>query len=119
MEQRNQQRNRTCPLAEQVNASEADWLVERINHDGELHDAEKALLLFIKRESPDIHPGLKPCWTGLPDLRIPDADWPQLAILFADTASVHLTWAAHIGVLSALKGDGSRFDCRGQLTCNH
>jgi hypothetical protein len=59
------------------------------------------------------------CWTGLPDLRIPDADWPQLAILFADTASVHLTWAAHIGVLSALKGDGSRFDCRGQLTCNH
>jgi hypothetical protein len=47
-------------MAEQVNASEADWLVERINHDGELHDAEKALLLFIKRESPDIHPGLKP-----------------------------------------------------------
>jgi hypothetical protein len=60
MEQRNQQRSQDMSMAEQVNASEADWLVERINHDGELHDAEKALLLFIKRESPDIHPGLKP-----------------------------------------------------------
>ena len=60
LEQRHRQRAMDIAMAEQVNTSEADWLVERINHDGELHDAEKALLLFIKRESPDIHPGLKP-----------------------------------------------------------
>ena len=60
MEQRNQQRVSDIAMAEMVSHSEADWLVERINRDGELHDAEKALLLFIKRESPDIHPGLKP-----------------------------------------------------------
>jgi len=60
MEQRNQQRTQDIAMAEMVNKGEADWLVERINRDGDLHDAEKALLLFIKRESPDIHPGLKP-----------------------------------------------------------
>jgi len=47
-------------MAELVTEDEAAWLVERINRDGDLHDAEKALLQFIKRESPDIHPGLKP-----------------------------------------------------------
>jgi hypothetical protein len=56
----NRKRLQDIAMAEQVNAGEADWLVGRINRDGELHDAEKALLMFIKRESPDIDPALKP-----------------------------------------------------------
>jgi hypothetical protein len=46
--------------SEIVNAEEAEWLASRINRDGHLHDAEKALLEFIKRESPDVHPSLQP-----------------------------------------------------------
>lgn len=46
--------------AEAVDASEAKWLAERIGRDGVLHDNEKALLDFIKRESPSIHPDLQP-----------------------------------------------------------
>ena len=44
---------------ERVEEGEAHWLVERINRDGELHENEKALLSFIKRESPYIHPSLQ------------------------------------------------------------
>jgi hypothetical protein len=60
IKRRNQSRATDIAAAAPVTETEADWLVERINRDGDLHDAEKALLLFIKRESPDIHPGLKP-----------------------------------------------------------
>ncbi len=46
--------------SERISRAEASWLVNRINRDGKLSDAEKAILTFIKQESPDIHPDLKP-----------------------------------------------------------
>jgi hypothetical protein len=46
--------------AEAVDGDEAGWLARRIGRDGRLHENEKALLAFLKRESPDIHPDLKP-----------------------------------------------------------
>ena len=45
---------------EVVTEDEANWLVNRIGRDGVLHENEKALLRFIREESPDIHPGLRP-----------------------------------------------------------
>ena len=45
---------------EQITEEEARWLAERIGRDGTLHENEKALLMFIKQESPDIHPLLQP-----------------------------------------------------------
>jgi hypothetical protein len=45
--------------SERVSKTEANWLVERINRDGKLSDAERAVLTFIKHESPDIDPALK------------------------------------------------------------
>lgn len=45
---------------EVVSAEEAAWLAERIGRDGRLHDNEKALLRFLREESPDIHPSLRP-----------------------------------------------------------
>lgn len=47
-------------VAEAVSEMEADWLAERIGRDGEIHENEKALLRFIAKESPNIHPSLKP-----------------------------------------------------------
>lgn len=46
--------------SERISRAEASWLVNRINRDGKLSDAEKAILTFIKQELPDIHPDLKP-----------------------------------------------------------
>jgi hypothetical protein len=46
--------------SEIITAEEAKWLASRIDRDGTMSEAEKALLSFIKRESPDIHPSLKP-----------------------------------------------------------
>ena len=43
-----------------IDAAEAAWLVEQIEKDGIVHDNEKALLAFIKRNSPSIHPSLEP-----------------------------------------------------------
>lgn len=45
--------------AEMISHSEAEWLNERVGRDGHLHENEKALLKFLKEESPDIHPSLK------------------------------------------------------------
>ncbi|MGV2974909.1 hypothetical protein AB1P65_05610 [Roseibium alexandrii] len=45
---------------EVVTEDEAQWLVDRIGRDGVLHENEEALLRFIRQESPDIHPALKP-----------------------------------------------------------
>lgn len=45
---------------EAIDASEARWLIERIDRDGELHRNEVALLKFIKENSPDIDPSLNP-----------------------------------------------------------
>jgi hypothetical protein len=46
--------------AERVESAEAEWLAERIGRDGVLHKNELQLLAFLKAESPDIHPALKP-----------------------------------------------------------
>jgi len=46
--------------AEIVTSDEARWLIDRLTRDGRVDDAEKALLAFLKRESPDIDPVLKP-----------------------------------------------------------
>ena len=49
--------------SEPISEDEADWLINRIGNDGKLCDSEKALLMFIKTESPNIHPRLKPLLT--------------------------------------------------------
>ncbi len=45
--------------SEKISALEADWLAHRIGRDGAMHENEKALLEFIRDESPDIHPTLQ------------------------------------------------------------
>lgn len=45
---------------EVVTHDEASWLVDRIGRDGVLHENEKALLRFIREESPNVHPALRP-----------------------------------------------------------
>ncbi|MGI9482502.1 MAG: hypothetical protein ACR2OR_09115 [Hyphomicrobiales bacterium] len=47
-------------VAEQITEVEASWLAERIGRDGILHENEKALLRFIRDESPNVHDALKP-----------------------------------------------------------
>lgn len=48
------------PSAERIDQIEAEWLVARIGRDGRLHENEKALLAFLREESRDIHPVLRP-----------------------------------------------------------
>jgi hypothetical protein len=44
---------------EAVTLAEATWLAQRIGRDGRLTPNERALLMFIKAESPSIHPSLQ------------------------------------------------------------
>jgi hypothetical protein len=46
--------------SEPVSEPEAGWLAERIGRDGRLHQNEKALLRFLKQESPRLHESLQP-----------------------------------------------------------
>ena len=46
-------------LAEIVNAEEIRWLADRIGRDGVIHENERALLAFLRDESPDLHPSLR------------------------------------------------------------
>jgi hypothetical protein len=46
--------------SEAVTEPEASWLVDRLDRDGKLHANEKALLDFLKRESPKLHESLQP-----------------------------------------------------------
>ncbi|MFZ2101348.1 MAG: hypothetical protein WAU86_12370 [Oricola sp.] len=46
--------------AERIDDEEANWLAHRIGKDGKLHENEKQLLGFLKKESPQIHPALQP-----------------------------------------------------------
>ncbi|QKV17771.1 hypothetical protein [Oricola thermophila] len=57
---RNAQMAGNIRSAEKVDKSEAAWLAERIGRDGKLHENEKELLAFLKKESPEIHPILQP-----------------------------------------------------------
>ena len=56
---RNDERAAATAQAEAVDADEAAWLVDRISRDRVIHDNEKALLVFIGRESPLIHPAIR------------------------------------------------------------
>jgi hypothetical protein len=56
----NEERERAGHEAERIDKSEAQWLSERIGRDGIFHENEKALLAFIRENSPDIHPDLMP-----------------------------------------------------------
>lgn len=46
--------------AERVTATEATWLVERLNRDGTINANERALLDFLRDESPEVHDSLRP-----------------------------------------------------------
>lgn len=46
--------------AERIDDAEAHWLAERIGRDGLFHRNEAALLVFLRQESPQIHPLLRP-----------------------------------------------------------
>ena len=59
-ERRNAQQSAKRSSAEKVDLSEAKWLVDRIGRDGVLHENERELLEFLKRESLHIHPDLQP-----------------------------------------------------------
>jgi hypothetical protein len=50
----------TARAAEAVSADEASWLVSRIGRDGEFDAAERSVIDFLRRESPDIDPALRP-----------------------------------------------------------
>lgn len=56
---RNAERAAADARAEAIDAAEAEWLVDRITRDRVIHDNEKALLAFIGRESPQIHPAIR------------------------------------------------------------
>lgn len=64
LEETRRDRNETFEMesraAEKISADEARWLAERIGRDGVVHNNEQALLNFIRNNSPDIHPDLKP-----------------------------------------------------------
>ena len=44
---------------EQIDAGEAQWLIERIRRDGAVNANERALLSFLKAESHHIDPSVK------------------------------------------------------------
>ncbi len=46
--------------SERVTETETTWLVERIGRDGNTGENERALIEFIKENSPSIHPSFKP-----------------------------------------------------------
>lgn len=58
--ERNQHYRAAMATAEVITADEGHWLSHRIGRNGALHENEKALLRFIRAESPKIHPSLKP-----------------------------------------------------------
>ncbi len=43
-----------------IDEKESKWLVERIGRDGVLHENEKALISYLKKESPSLHASLQP-----------------------------------------------------------
>lgn len=57
--ERNVQRQASASSAAQIDDDEGTWLAQRILRDGMMHENEKALLRFIKQESPMVHPAIK------------------------------------------------------------
>ncbi len=58
--ERNDASEREMQISEKIDGDEANWLVERIGRDGNFHENEKALIRFLKEDSPQIHPSLLP-----------------------------------------------------------
>ena len=58
--QRNTAQSQNSGLSEVVDQSEAAWLVERIGRDGVIHENEKALIRYLKKESPELDMVLQP-----------------------------------------------------------
>jgi hypothetical protein len=56
---RNREAEAAIAAAEIVTFQEVRWLADRIGRDGVIHDNERALLAFLREESPDIHPSLR------------------------------------------------------------
>jgi hypothetical protein len=46
--------------SERITKSEADWVIARLNRDGELSSAEQRLLQFLGAEAPSVAPALEP-----------------------------------------------------------
>ncbi len=44
---------------EAITEGEVEWLAERIGRDDKLTESERALLMFLRRESPNVHPKLQ------------------------------------------------------------
>ncbi|MCF6321221.1 MAG: hypothetical protein L3J32_05560 [Rhizobiaceae bacterium] len=57
---RNEAIEQETEISEKIDSEETHWLVERIGRDGNFHENEKALIRFLKEESPQIHPSLQP-----------------------------------------------------------
>ena len=55
-----EEQRRAILVSEEVTAVEAGWLADRIGRDGRVSEAERALLGFIKTNSPKIDPALIP-----------------------------------------------------------
>lgn len=53
------QREQRASINEQITLTEADWLLDRIGRDGDLHDNERALLGFIRENASKIPPALE------------------------------------------------------------
>jgi hypothetical protein len=58
--ERLERQHRAIVTAEEVTESEAGWLIERIGRDGQLRVNERALVSFLRAESPRLHPSLEP-----------------------------------------------------------
>jgi hypothetical protein len=54
--ERNKEMEHQSSEAERVTGEEAQWLAGRIGHDGRMGANERALVEFIKAESPSLHP---------------------------------------------------------------
>lgn len=58
--ERNARMEAEAEQSNQIDAAESHWLVERIGRDGVLHENEKALISYLKKESPSLHSSLQP-----------------------------------------------------------
>jgi hypothetical protein len=58
--ERLERQHRAIVTAEEVTETEASWLNERIGRDGQLRLNERALIGFLRAESPKLHPSLQP-----------------------------------------------------------
>jgi DNA-binding Lrp family transcriptional regulator len=56
--EREEARTREALSHEAIDQAEAAWLIEQINKDEIRHENERALMVFIKQNSPQIHPSL-------------------------------------------------------------